>query len=156
MSFSHLHHRVDERSNYRTDKRCYVWEWQNNSTLELKKNSLTACMISMFFCFKHTSVSSIHIRCCIFHQTTENSRNNRGNSTHHKPTSALLQVKANRSSAILGAFQLPQGIIKGLWWGRQLLQMLPQTFSIQGNYSQNPVRVYSTDVPKKSCQSTPK
>ena len=84
-------------------------------------------------------------------KTTDCLRKAKGNSTHHNPVSTTSGKGKTTFSAALGAFHLPQGIIGGLWWGRQLLQMEPQTLPVQGNYSRIPA---SRHAPKKTPINT--
>lgn len=142
-------HGLDERSDYTTAECGYVQQQQVHFALKLKQ--LTD-IISMFFYCNHVLVSSIHTRCYIAVKPLT-TWEKRGGTQRTTTLSALLQVKANRRSAILGAFQLPQGIIVGLWWSRQLLQMVWQMLTIQGNYSWIPASLYGTEMPK---EPTPK
>lgn len=122
----------------------------NRLTLHWNWNiSLRTDMISTFLNGDHVSVSSIHTRCCIAVKPLTTWEKT-GGTQRTTTLSALLQVKANHSSAILGAFQLPQGMIEGLRWEGQLLQMVPQTPTVQGNYSWIPASIYSTGMPKKA------
>lgn len=142
-----LCHEFDKRSNYTTEKCGYVQEHQVNFALKLKQLTESWHDFDVFYC-NHFLVSSIHTRCYIAVKPLTTWEKT-GGTQRTTTLSALFQVKANRSFAILGGFQLPQGIKVGLWWGRQLLQMVQQMLTIQRNYSQIPASIYSTDMPKK-------